>query len=73
MSYHCGFGRGMSVFGVEPREPFIECDGCGDTICTTKAGGLPRAWFINGKGAPGWRLVRTEPGSRRDYCPRCKD
>ena len=67
MSYLCGIGYG---FGLTPREAHIECDGCGKQRSVTGAGGLPRAWFLNNKAAPGWKLFRPE-GKRVDYCPDC--
>lgn len=73
MSYHCGIGSGMQAIGYEPRDAHIECDNCGLVRNIVKPGRMgPPAWFLDGKAAPGWKLVRTGE-TRADYCPRCKD
>lgn len=67
MTYTCG------IFG---SEPFISCNECGLRRSVTKSNGLPFAWFIANKAAPGWSLKRFEDihggTSRLDYCPKCK-
>lgn len=67
MTYTCG------IFGAEP---FISCNECGLRRYVTKASGMPFAWFLDNKAAPGWSLKRTEGAhggvSRVDLCPRCR-
>jgi hypothetical protein len=75
MSYRVGIGAGMAALGFAPREPHIECDGCGLrwNIPTDRA---PPVWFLDGKAPKGWKRVdaigETDQMERRDYCPRCK-
>ena len=59
MTYRAG------AFGTPPR---ITCDGCG---AVRTIDDLPPAWFLAGKGPPGWRLERNGD-ERRDYCGACK-
>lgn len=47
-------------------------DGCGLVRSVTARNGMPLAWFLDGRPAPGWRMVRDDEGGRSDYCPRCK-
>lgn len=71
MSYKAGVGPGLAkMFGVEPGGPRITCDGCGVVLAISEAR-LPPKWFMDGKPAPGWRMVRSED-ARTDLCPRCK-
>lgn len=68
MTYHAG----MHVPGWA-QEPHIHCDGCNLVRSVTRANGMPYAWLMNGKAAPGWRMERDSAGIRRDYCPKCKE
>ena len=71
MTYHCGLD-----FPGRHEEPRITCDGCGLVRDVKKPSGLPFAWFLDGKAAPGWKLVRIDLDDgtlvRRDHCPRCR-
>lgn len=74
MTYHCGIGGGMALVGFQPREPGIECDGCGveHVVKPRGAGSAPPSWFLDGKPPPGWRTLRVHDGSKRwDLCPAC--
>jgi hypothetical protein len=72
MTYRCGIGPGMERLGLEPRDPHIVCDGCGLVRAVTGRGGVPAAWFLADRAAPGWKLVRHADETQTDYCPRCK-
>lgn len=73
MSYLCGIGGNTVRIGLVPREPMIECDGCGLAIPVAPVGSsAPPAWFLDGKAPPHWRGLRSHDGSKRwDLCPRC--
>lgn len=72
MSYSCGIDIGVAVLlGTQPCEPHIWCDKCGTERGVTKPSGRPYGWFLDGKAAPGWKIVRDED-TRLDFCPDCK-
>lgn len=71
MTYHAGIGEGLRAFGLMPCDPHLTCDGCGVVRSVTMANGMPFAWFLDGKRAPGWTMARVDD-LRRDWCPRCK-
>lgn len=75
VSYHCGIGPGMQAIGVAPREPHLVCDGCGATKLIVNPNSrikLPPSWFLAGRAAPGWRMLRVHDGSKRwELCPKC--
>lgn len=66
MSYRCGIGPGI---GLEVGPPRIKCDGDGcDERIVIGEGKRPPAWFLDGKAAPKWQLIRD--GEKRiDLCP----
>lgn len=70
MTYWCGIGPGMEELGLPTREPHIECNSCGVKKFVSGRS-IPPAWFMNGKAAPGWKLVRDHLEKRFDYCPKC--
>lgn len=61
MSYRAG------IFGSEPR---LICDGCGWEREVTNRNGMPFAWLLNRKRAPGWGFDGSGD-MRRDWCPSC--
>jgi hypothetical protein len=64
MTYHCGVSLGR-----HERPPRIVCDGCGAALDIRLP---PPSWFLDGKPAPKWRMLRKGDGSRRwDLCPTC--
>lgn len=73
MSFQFGIGgRAAIVIGVEPHDPRILCDGCGEmrVVWTRRSRGYAR-WFLDGKAAPGWSGGRRGDNSREDWCPAC--
>jgi len=68
MGYYAGIGPGLRGLGVEPREPNIACDGCGQTVFIP---GIPPKWFLDGKAPRGWLTKRLPDGTRTDYCGKC--
>lgn len=70
MSYHVGM-RGLARIGGRDQEPHIKCDGCGTTLEIKMGRGGPPRWFLDGKAAPKWKMIKDE-NRRLDYCPRCK-
>lgn len=72
MSYRAGIGPALANrLGVEPGGPRITCDGCG-LVLNIREDRPPPSWFLNGRAAPGWKLVKQADGSRTDLCPRCR-
>jgi hypothetical protein len=75
MSYRAGIGGGMVRIGLAPRDPHIECDGCGTTHGVGTKSKVVADWFLARKPPPKWRGTRVENAdgsvSRTDYCPRC--
>ncbi len=65
MSYLAGLG-----FLGNYRDPALVCDGCGLRRSVTKPSGMPFAWFLDRKKAPGWKFDGSKD-MRRDWCPRC--
>ena len=64
------------VPGLGSDAPHVRCDGCGDIAGGVRKDGFPRAWLLDNKPPPGWRMVRRETGGglyRRDYCKACED
>lgn len=74
MSYRAGIGLGLRALGLEPCEPHIRCDGegCAETHKVTNRHGIPTAWFMKRKAAPGWTAEAIDSGRSRDYCPQHK-
>jgi hypothetical protein len=77
MSYQAGIGPSLATqLGIVPRGPHIFCDGCGVIRSIETKTSYAAQWFLKGRHAPGWSLVRTEneDGSvtRVDLCPKCK-
>ncbi len=74
MSYLCGLGGGLPG---GPRDPALYCDGEGCTAQRTVVMrgrvGIPAAWFMNRKAAPGWKLLnpKDKDSPRRDLCGQC--
>ena len=68
MSYRCGLGPGIPGGPTEPR---IICDGCRVVLPVVTRRGTAPVWFLDGRAAPRWEMVRAD-GVRRDYCPSCK-
>lgn len=66
MTYHCGI-QGM---GSLDREPYLACDGCGLKRTVQKPSGMPYAWFLDRKKAPGWS-ADLRGTMRRDWCGEC--
>lgn len=71
MTYRCGIGDGLAALGFTPGPPHVRCDapGCAAT-CEAKVtrGGAP-AWLRNGTAPHGWRKLKLDDGTSRDYCP----
>ncbi len=67
MSYQAG----ISGFGAADRSPVLVCDQCGTKRSVTRASGMPYAWFLDRKAAPGWAFDGSAD-MRRDWCPECK-
>jgi hypothetical protein len=73
VSYRCGLDSALAaLMGVQPGPPCLTCDDCGRLLLIGANGRRPPKWFLDGKAAPGWRLV-SQGGVRRDYCGTCKD
>lgn len=73
MSYKCSTW-GLSYFGIPDGYARVMCDGCGIVRPVLKSNGMPFAWFINNRRAPGWSGKKSDDGfGRIDKCPRCKD
>lgn len=73
MSYRCGVdGALAAVLGIEPGGPWVACDGCGVRRTCTKPSGMPYAWLLDNKAAPGWKLTKSDDGRRTDLCSACK-
>lgn len=78
MSYLAGSQGLSAMMGIADDSPHITCDGCSLRRSVLKDHGLPYAWFMNGKPAPGWSLKRVDAAAdgtgfkRTDLCPRCK-
>lgn len=76
MTYLAGMSPGAAVmFGTDPRDPHVRCDGCGATQAATRADGLPFRWLLKNRAPPGWRMDRPDDDAtkRRDYCPACRE
>ena len=69
MGYHPGIG-GLS----EAALPHIYCNECGAIKTVYKRFGWyePAKWFVDGKAAPKWKLLRDADSKRLDYCPKHK-
>ena len=70
MSYRCAT-RGLTLFGLPDGEPRLVCDGCGATRTAIKRSGMPYAWLLDNKRAPGWAFEKTSEYTRRDWCAEC--
>jgi hypothetical protein len=70
MTYRCGT-YGMDHIGIPTGDPKLVCDGCGCMRSVTKRSGMPYAWFLNRKKAPGWKMD-SSGDMRKDYCPDCE-
>ncbi len=75
MTYRFGIGPGMAGLGMGPRDPHLICDGCGETrlvVNPNSSNMMPPKWFLAGRAAPGWRMLRVYDGSKRwELCPKC--
>jgi hypothetical protein len=68
VSYQCG----IQGFGTTDREPALVCDGCGLKRDVRKPSGMPYAWFMDRKKAPGWS-ADTSADMRKDWCCECSE
>lgn len=72
MSYHAST-RGLAFIGIPDDDAHIKCDDCGVRRNVRKPSGMPYAWLLDNKPAPGWRLQLDQEGLRRDFCTQCKE
>jgi hypothetical protein len=73
VTYRAGLGLGMASLGFTPGPPHLRCDGCGLVLEAVTQRGGPPSWLLNRKAPKGWKMIRNDDGTRRDWCPRCKD
>lgn len=71
MSYRAAT-QGLARIGIADDTAHVTCDGCAVRVECLGVRGMPKAWALNGKAPPGWKLIRKQDGSRLDYCPACK-
>ena len=71
MAYHCATS-GLGHLGIPNGDARLICDGCGLVRGVQKPSGMPYAWLLNRKAAPGWAAEFTED-NRMDWCPRCRE
>lgn len=56
--------------GVMGSEPCLVCDGCDLRRAVTNRHGLPFAWLLDRKRAPGWGFDGSTD-MRQDWCSDC--
>lgn len=75
MTYHAGIAPELgALLGMDPTDPapHVTCDVCGAKLYVQRPNGMPYAWFMNRKNAPGWRMTWCGDGSSSHFCPGCK-
>jgi hypothetical protein len=67
MGYRVGISEGLArATGIPAGRPTFFCDGCKTTREFRDRNGMPRAWFLDRRAAPGWKRIGD-----KDYCPTC--